>query len=70
MITSTTTTPKLLLKPREAAASLAVSEKTLWTWTKAGRIPCVRLGASVRYSVAQLEAWIAGELSKENSKCQ
>ncbi len=44
-----------LLKPREAADILAISERTLWTLTKEGVIPCVRLGRSVRYRLSEIE---------------
>ncbi len=53
-----TNQPKLLLTPREAAKALSVSEKTLYRLTKAGAIPRVRIGAAVRYSVEDLQAWI------------
>jgi excisionase family DNA binding protein len=49
----------LLLKPGEAATLLAVSQRTLWSLTREGTIPCVRLGRSVRYSVETLRAVIA-----------
>jgi len=49
----------LLLRPREAAQALAISERTLWGLTKTGTIPCVRLGRSVRYDVADLREAIA-----------
>ena len=39
----------LLLDARDAAAYLAISERTLWAMTKAGAVPCVRLGRAVRY---------------------
>ena len=47
-----------LLKPKEAASVLAVSERTLWTLTNDGSIPAVRIGRSVRYDPADLAAWI------------
>lgn len=51
--------PRLLITFREAARILSVSEKTLWTLTKRGAIPAVRVGVrNVRYSVAALERWI------------
>ena len=50
---------RLLLKPREAAQSLAVSERTLWDLTNRGNLPCVRIGRAVRYDPADLIAWIA-----------
>jgi excisionase family DNA binding protein len=50
---------RLLLTPREAARSLAVSERTLWGLTHQGAIPCVRLGRAVRYDLVDLQAFIA-----------
>ena len=46
-----------LLVNREAAAILAVSERTLWELTKRGVIECVRVGRSVRYSREALGAF-------------
>jgi len=60
---STTTAPMLLLTPRDVAAAMGISEKHLSNLTKAGAITCVRLGRSVRYSVAALEEWIAKQAS-------
>lgn len=47
-----------LMPPREAAKYLAICEKSLWTLTKEGRLPSVRIGRSVRYDVADLDAFI------------
>ncbi len=47
-----------LLRSTEAAAYLSISPRTLWTLTKRGDIPCVRIGRSVRYDRRDLEAWI------------
>ena len=50
----------LLKNIRDAAAMMAVSEKTVWNQTSPrGPIPCVRLGKSVRYSVEALREFIA-----------
>jgi excisionase family DNA binding protein len=57
----------LLLKPREAARALAISERTLWELTKRGKIPHVRIGRAVRYAPADLEAWI--ESRKSGARC-
>ena len=55
---------KLLITPREAAETLSVCEKTLWSLTAPrGPIRCVRLGRSVRYSVDALREFIAGQHS-------
>ncbi len=50
--------PVLLLAPRDAAAALAISERTLWDLTAQGEILVVRVGRCVRYSVATLREWI------------
>lgn len=58
------TSPVLrLLKAKEAAEALAISERKLWTMTDEGEIPHIRLGRSVRYPVAELQRWI-----EENQK--
>jgi excisionase family DNA binding protein len=49
----------LLVRPSEAARLLAISERSLWAFTQAGEIPCIRIGRSVRYCPADLAAWIA-----------
>lgn len=49
---------RLLLTPKEAAQSLSVSERTLYSLTKAGELPAVRIGRAVRYAVADLRAFI------------
>jgi excisionase family DNA binding protein len=48
----------LLLKADEAAAQLKISPRSLWQYTKSGELPCVRMGRSVRYAPADLEAFI------------
>lgn len=49
---------KLLVKAPEAAAMLSLGKSKLWSMTVGRQIPCVRIGKAVRYSVADLEAWI------------
>lgn len=59
MTATETTKLRLLIPPRDAARMLSISEKKLWTLTKQGVIPAVRVGVrSVRYSMAALERWI------------
>lgn len=48
----------LAVRPRQAAALLGISERTLWSWTKDGIIPAVRVGRLVLYPVEQLRAWL------------
>ncbi|MCI0637974.1 MAG: helix-turn-helix domain-containing protein [Gemmataceae bacterium] len=52
----------ILLRAEEAAAALAISERTLWELTQNGEIPCVKIGEKgrgVRYRVEALRAWAA-----------
>lgn len=49
----------ILLKGPQAAKALAISERKLWSLTRRGEIPCVRIYRSVRYDPADLRAWIA-----------
>lgn len=51
-------TETLLLTGREAAKALSICERTLYTLTKSGEIPAVRIGRCVRYSVAELQEWV------------
>jgi excisionase family DNA binding protein len=51
--------PPLLVTPRQAAQALAVCEKTLWNLDRAGKLKAVRIGRAVRYSVSDLQAFIA-----------
>ena len=56
--------PRLLLKSREAAEALGISERTLWELTARGEIPVIRIpgrgkeARSLRYDVEDLRAWI------------
>jgi excisionase family DNA binding protein len=61
----------LALRPREAARVLGVSTRTLWTWTKNGHVPHVRVGSGRRkttlYPVAELRAWLARQATRAAS---
>ena len=50
-------TPRLV-KPSQAAAYLAISDRTLWQLSRDGVIPAVKLRRSVRYDIADLNAFI------------
>jgi excisionase family DNA binding protein len=60
-------TPKLLLTSREAAELLSISERTLWTLTKAGSIAVVKIGGSKRYAISDLERFIANQTRHETN---
>ena len=52
----------LLYTPKQAAAALGISERTLYELTRRGDIPVLRFGKrNVRYDVADLRAWIDRE---------
>jgi excisionase family DNA binding protein len=55
---------RLLLPARDAAAALSISERSLWSLTKAGEIPAIRIGRAVRYDPADLRAWIEARKAK------
>ncbi len=55
---------KLLLSASETAEILSISARLLWTKTKSGEIPSVRLGTRVLYSVAKLRAWLESQESQ------
>ncbi len=57
---------RLLLDPPEAAASLGLSERTLWSLTQSGEIPSLKIGRLVRYSPAALQRWIDAKLTTES----
>ena len=58
MNTMEANTIPVLLTSAQAAKTLAISPRTLWTLTNDGRLPCVRVGRSVRYDAADLARWI------------
>lgn len=52
---------KLLFTPREAAASLQISERQLWRLEKAGSIKSTRIGKRiVRFTPDSLKVFICG----------
>ena len=51
----------MLLNLRDAAQTLAVSARSLWEWTKAGRVPHVRLGRRLLYAPDDLRRWVQSQ---------
>lgn len=47
-----------LVRPKDAAAMLAVSPRTLWSLTASGSLRCLRIGRSLRYDLQDLVRWI------------
>lgn len=59
---------RLLLKPREAAQRLGISERLLWQHSAPrGPIPTTKIGNAVRYSLAALEDYIRGQQQGDTS---
>lgn len=59
---------RLLLKPREAAARLSISERTLWAHTfPRGNILATRIGSCVRYSPNALQAYVAAQQANSDA---
>lgn len=50
--------PRLALRPRETAVALGMSEKTIWTLTKEGRLPAIKVGTRVLYPIHLLRQWM------------
>jgi excisionase family DNA binding protein len=58
---------RLALRPKEAAKSLGISERKLWSLTTEGKIPHARFGRAVRYPVKELEEWLSGQVQEGRS---
>lgn len=51
---------RLLVDTREAAELFGVSERTVASWNKSGRMPApIRIGRAVRWGYDELRAWVA-----------
>lgn len=48
----------LLFGVKAAAKMLAISERTLWTITKNGELPTVKIGSRVLWPAEDLRAWV------------
>lgn len=57
-----------LVRPRDAAQMLAISERKLWEISSPrGPVPCLRIGRVVRYDLADLRAWIESQKGRRRS---
>jgi predicted DNA-binding transcriptional regulator AlpA len=48
----------LALRPKDAAHALGISERLLWSKTKSGHVPHVRIGRSVVYPIHLLRRYL------------
>lgn len=51
-----------------AAEFLGVSKSWVYQATAAGRLPCVRIGAVLRFDPVVMKAWVRGEKSAPSVK--
>lgn len=49
-----------LLTPDRAAELLAVKTSWIYEATRAGPLPCIRLGRHIRFTRTMLEEWLTG----------
>lgn len=57
-------TEPLLVTSRVAASMLSISERSLWSLSKTGQIPRIKLGgkqSGVRYAVEDLRKWVSSQ---------
>jgi excisionase family DNA binding protein len=56
---------QLLVTSKDAAKMLSVSERTLWSLTNMGKLRRIKVGASVRYAVKDLEEFVEAKLRND-----
>jgi len=56
--------PALALRPREAAAAIGVSERTLHTLIHQRGLPVVRLDRAILVPVADLQQWLSAQTAQ------
>ncbi len=55
---------RVALTAPEAAKALGIGERLLWSETKSGHIPHVRIGTRVLYPVETLKDWLADQAKR------
>lgn len=55
---------KLLLRPTEAAEAIGIGRSKMYELLAAGKLPSIRIGASVRVPVDALRAWVERQLAE------
>ena len=61
---------RLALRPREAARALGISERSLFSLTRAGNVPHLHLGSAVLYPVEDLRGWLAAQARAQRADGQ
>ena len=60
-------TERLLLKPTEAAELIGLGRSKTYEMIRAGELPSVRLGNSVRVPLRELQVWVERLAARERS---
>jgi len=50
---------RIAVGTKEASELLGVSRNTLYAWVHAKKVPHIRVGGHILFSVKRLEAWVA-----------
>lgn len=57
-----------LLTAREVAEALGMSNETILRWTRAGKLPAIRLpSGAIRYRESDLDQWIAARATSPDA---
>ena len=60
--------PPLAVRAPEAARLLGISERALWTLTRSGEVPHVKVGRATIYAVDHLRTWLADHAKKSTRR--
>ena len=58
----------MLIDAKQAAAMLGIGTRTLWSMTKGGEIPHVRIRRRVLYAVEDLRGWVAKHTTRSSPR--
>lgn len=58
----------LTVNAATAAKMIGISSRLLWEKTKAGEVPCIRIGRKLLYSRQKLQAFVNGELDPKTER--
>jgi len=61
-------TPRLALRPKEAAKALGIGQRLLWSLTNRGEIPHLRLGRAVVYPTDALRRWLSEQAQQKGGR--